>query len=268
MKAFGCSTMLAALLLLVLAATRVAGEPVDSFDQEPGNINWDAVPEWSTTSHPYIDTNGYLQSFEVLTVRVIGQFISTHCQTDQGTGIKHYHHQFDFDGQNGRPSQAQVKAHWDYRFGLYMDLPITGGNGPTLKANCATHAFSETATAGPSTPAYNYWVLDSVTAFNQDYLARGYNYQIQPDDLLRHVAQHVSIVKGVKNQRPSTVEFKFRASGIYTYVPPDAAKSWNLPFVTCWVPQWTLTQNEEHDGAWQWDILNGTPEVHYPDPAQ
>jgi len=200
-------------------------------------IDWDEV-EFQFLEVAYVESETDLpKTWDAKVLRATKNFVSGHCESDEGENMYHLHFEKDF-GDSNAPTVAEANRYWDWRFGIVSydpDKTTRVSNAATLH-NCHSYAFNEQADGGE----YNYYCMKPDTAYGDDFIKRDSIYDVAAGDLLRYkdgepqdeYTKHTSIVTAVSNDRPSQHKWKWRESGVYTYNPP-AGHKFHQPYNGC-----------------------------------
>jgi len=187
-----------------------------SADMDPGSIDWGSVS--LTTSFPK-KVGSNLVLFTTKYYHATSSLINSHCKTDYGTKLEHYHFQNDFSGSD----LTYANAFWDWFYPTSTRI-----SGATDQTNCLCYAMDGYA----GSANYDYWVdpgdedHQGNDMFIDDCMIRDPIHEVDADDRLAYLCEygiaHATIVLEESGNEPTCLEWKNNASGVYQFDPYGA----------------------------------------------
>ncbi len=246
----GRTTLLLGLALLTVMSVGLSVARAVDDEENPNNFNWAAAGylTWvgliPSTDHPYWWSYKAVEATSSLTYG--------HCITGEGTELRHLHSQFYFSGSY----VTCANNFWDWYYDQCSGIVRVLDEGATNKINCLSYALHEYATSAN----YDYWVQPGNDPgygnymFYDDLWIRSYypNLSAQADDRIEYhdvngVILHVTIVRTVADGKPSFLEWKNNASGVYRWYVGNQSddERWSTPGSI--ITHWEYCEDPEKD---------------------
>jgi hypothetical protein len=188
------------------------------------------------TKFYYADPNLIVQGWTTLVLFANTNLMSTHVRADCGCCLPHWHQQTYFPDINdpNRPwlGVDDFDRYWDSRFNQCTRL-----SGATNKQNCHAWAFDNYSDPGYCTPVYKFWIdtydentIPHAYASDRGWFRNPDIDKVEPNDFLSYDEgsswSHTTVVVAVRDNgsggnEPRRLKWKFNASGVYHYYPPD-----------------------------------------------
>lgn len=226
-------------LLVVLCFFLVVCILFTSTSQASDDIN-PATYEW-TEEEPYrswmlIDSSGNADYVYTYYVHATTNLYDSHCKTDYGTKLEHYHASGNFTGQY----LTNANRYWDW---FYSCVPgIDRLSNATNKTNCLCYAMDGYA----GNANYDYWVDPGAdNNHGNDMFADDCSMRLPPiyadveeddrlaywcyDEYYRTVLKHATIVNSVSGNEPTEIEWKNAHGGAYKWDNSSADDQYSTP---------------------------------------
>jgi hypothetical protein len=155
--------------------------------------------------------------------------IGAHAHAKDNTALAHTHTKLEW-GDAGCPSAAEADVYWNARFSLKANP------GAVMKhQTCHEWALTQCPTAGGAGGVYTYTLKAGAAGLGYVFandVAAVANNAVLAGDVIKY-GDHSTFVSAVQNdgaagKKPQTLKWKWKGSGIYTYVPPNT-KEYNTP---------------------------------------
>ncbi len=211
---------------------------------DPSNYDWENVPSYSISSYYLIGSDGKCVLVSIKKVYAVSSLEDSHCKTDYGTKLKHYHYERDFSGSEVEEGDNFWNWFYDQCSGIDKETSVTN------KTNCLCYAMH--GWAGNAT--YNYWVNPgpTFTATGNDMFVDDcdiYSYfdpgdppglDAEIDDRISYFAQwwyplghydvlgHATKVVEAIDGEPQVIEWKMSWSGVYNWDVSSHPTTWGF----------------------------------------
>lgn len=226
--------VLCTFLVVCILSTSIS---LASDDIDPSTYNWLTDPNDGMRGWQLINSSGNAYWVVTLYIHATTNLYDSHCKTDYGTKLEHYHSSGDFTGQY----LTDANRYWDWYYS-----PIGGSScriaSATNQTNCLCYAMDSYA-GGAN---YDYWVEPGADnkqgndMFTDDCSMRyppiyadvevddklGYYYL---DEYYRTVVGHATIVNSVSSDEPTEIEWKNGHSGVYRWDCSSADDQYSTP---------------------------------------
>ncbi len=245
---------------------------------DDGDIDPATFDQWSdvtaTTSFYLLDSGGDGYFVTKKHIEAQNHLIDTHCKTNAGTLIPHYHFETDLSGDD----LTDADYYWDWYFDVDGSISTRDSSATNVRDSLAY------ATDGQKSANYDYWVIHSETSdkiFTDDWTARvditvstAAGDRLAYEDSSTSIYEHATIVNSRERDyipatctytsyRPKEIQWKQGYSGVYKHTH-SSGQITGHDFSTHGYDSVTQNDGSAPTGTWDYYLWSGLDaDVYY-----